>query len=148
MAKTAQTGGVDQAWVPLDEIAPVMARAAVAAEDAEFCNHWGLDVQAARLAAILPDPKNRDPANPTDDLRARARSILDGAATIAADGRAVRRRRSPGGSGRCGRRQQAGGDADAHGGETVISDNEPRGTLVEVVLPITGSARETSWHRS
>ncbi|MBP1806434.1 monofunctional biosynthetic peptidoglycan transglycosylase [Rubellimicrobium aerolatum] len=173
-------GGVDHAWVPLEDIAPVMARAAVAAEDANFCAHWGLDlqairlaaaeggargastisqqvvknvylwqgrswarkaieaaltpvveafwskrrilevylnvaefgegvfgveaaahhwfgvpaaglsdVQAARLAAILPDPKHRDPADPTEALRARARSILDGAATIAADGRAA-----------------------------------------------------------
>jgi monofunctional biosynthetic peptidoglycan transglycosylase len=173
-------GGVEQAWVPLEEIAPVMARAAVAAEDAGFCTHWGLDlgairaamadgsgrggstisqqvvknvflwqgrswarkaleaaltpvveavwskrrivevylniaefgegvfgieaaarhhfgvsaadlseVQAARLAAILPAPKSRDPANPSDELRARAAGILDGAATIAADGRAA-----------------------------------------------------------
>ncbi|WP_425471741.1 monofunctional biosynthetic peptidoglycan transglycosylase [Rubellimicrobium rubrum] len=180
LSEGRRLGGVDQAWVPLDEIAPIMARAAVAAEDAEFCAHWGLDlhairlaaaegggrgastisqqvaknvflwqgrswarkaleagvtpvmealwskrrilevylnvaefgegvfgveaaaqrhfgvgaselseVQAARLAAILPDPKHRDPANPSDDLRARARSILDGAATIEADGRAA-----------------------------------------------------------
>ncbi|TNC72459.1 monofunctional biosynthetic peptidoglycan transglycosylase [Rubellimicrobium roseum] len=179
LSEGRRLGGVDQAWVPLEDIAPVMARAAVAAEDAEFCNHWGLDldairqaaeegsargastisqqvvknvflwqgrswtrkaveaaltpvmeafwskrrilevylnvaefgegvfgveaaahhwfgvraselteVQAARLAAILPDPKHRDPADPTDSLRARARGILDGAATIAADGRA------------------------------------------------------------
>jgi len=47
------------------------------------------DVQAARLAAILPDPKHRDPANPSDALRARAGGILDGAATIRADGRAA-----------------------------------------------------------
>lgn len=173
-------GVVEQEWVPLDEVASVMARAAVAAEDAGFCAHWGLDVaairaalaqggdrgastisqqvvknvflwqgrswtrkaieagitpimeaflskrrilevylnvaefgegtfgveaaarhwfgvsaadltdvQAARLAAILPSPKTRDPANPTDALRSRARSILDGAATIEADGRAA-----------------------------------------------------------
>ena len=180
LGEARRLGHVEQAWVPMDGIAPVMARAAVAAEDAEFCNHWGLDlrairlamaeggdrgastisqqvaknvflwqgrswtrkaleagltplleafwtkrrilevylnvaefgegvfgveaaarrwfgvpasdlteVQAARLAAILPSPKTRDPANPTDELRARARSILDGAATIAADGRAA-----------------------------------------------------------
>ncbi len=172
-------GGVVQDWVPLDEVAPVMARTVVAAEDANFCLHWGFDVdairatldagrrggastisqqvvknvylwhgrswprkvleamitplveliwpkrrilevylnvaefgegvfgieaaaqhwfgvraadlsgaQAARLAAILPDPKNRSPANPSDFLRRRAAAILDGAATIAADGRA------------------------------------------------------------
>lgn len=43
-------GGVDQEWVPLEEVAPVMARAVVAAEDANFCLHWGLDVAAIRDA--------------------------------------------------------------------------------------------------
>lgn len=43
-------GGVDHEWVPMSVIAPVMARSAVAAEDANFCNHWGLDVAAIRLA--------------------------------------------------------------------------------------------------
>ncbi|MFD0980565.1 monofunctional biosynthetic peptidoglycan transglycosylase [Tropicimonas aquimaris] len=44
--------------------------------------------QAARIAAVLPDPKRRDAANPTPWLRSRASSIADGAATIAVDGRA------------------------------------------------------------
>lgn len=179
-AEERRLGYVDQTWVPLSDIAPIMARTVVAAEDAGFCGHWGLDVgairaamadggtrggstisqqvvknvylwqgrswfrksieagltplveafwtkarilevylnvaefgegvfgveaaarhhfgvaavdlsdiQAARLAAILPDPKDRDPANPSDALRARADSILDGAATIEADGRAA-----------------------------------------------------------
>jgi monofunctional biosynthetic peptidoglycan transglycosylase len=58
-------------------------------------HHFGVsaaeltNVQAARLAAILPAPKARDPAHPTEQLRARAVQILDGAATIAADGRAA-----------------------------------------------------------
>ena len=43
-------GGAEQTWVPMDDIAPVMARAAVAAEDANFCLHWGLDVTAIRRA--------------------------------------------------------------------------------------------------
>ncbi|MEW9920080.1 monofunctional biosynthetic peptidoglycan transglycosylase [Marimonas sp. MJW-29] len=43
-------GGVAQTWVPLEEIAPAMARSAVAAEDANFCNHWGFDMAAIRLA--------------------------------------------------------------------------------------------------
>ena len=162
----------------MDEIAPVMARSAVAAEDANFCLHWGLDVnaiqdavergrggastisqqvvknvflwhgrswlrkaiealwtpmteavwskrriveiylnvaefdegvfgvqaaarhyfgvdavalsptQAARLAAILPSPKNRSASNPSTFTRNRAAAIMSGAATIAADGRA------------------------------------------------------------
>lgn len=41
---------VDQTWTPMSEIAPVMARSAVAAEDANFCRHWGFDMQAIRQA--------------------------------------------------------------------------------------------------
>jgi len=44
--------------------------------------------QAARLAAVLPAPKSRNAANPSDFLRRRTASIMDGAATIAQDGRA------------------------------------------------------------
>ncbi|APX13235.1 monofunctional biosynthetic peptidoglycan transglycosylase [Tateyamaria omphalii] len=179
MQESRRLGGVDHEWVPMEEIAPVMARAAVAAEDANFCNHWGLDVvairraidegsrrgastisqqvvknvflwhgrswvrkvmeagmtplmealwskrrilevylnvaefdegvfgveaaarhyfgvgpedlsgtQAARLAAILPNPKDRSASNPSTFVRKRAAGILDGAATIRADGRA------------------------------------------------------------
>ena len=162
----------------MEDIAPVMARSAVAAEDANFCLHWGLDVkairaavdrgrggastisqqviknvylwhgrswsrkaaealwtplaeavwtkrrilelylnvaefdegvfgvqaaarhyfgvdaadlsalQAARLAAILPAPKNRSAANPSQFTRNRTRQIIAGAETIRADGRA------------------------------------------------------------
>ncbi|AXI49047.1 monofunctional biosynthetic peptidoglycan transglycosylase [Sulfitobacter sp. SK012] len=43
-------GSVEQAWIPMDDIAPVMARSIVAAEDANFCEHWGFDVKAIRLA--------------------------------------------------------------------------------------------------
>ncbi|SHF09871.1 monofunctional biosynthetic peptidoglycan transglycosylase [Loktanella atrilutea] len=179
LAEGHRRGGVTQDWVPMARIAPVMARSVVAAEDANFCLHWGLDigairaalaaggdrgastisqqvvknvylwqgrnwvrkaveavwtplvellwnkrrilevylnvaefgsgifgvqaaaqhyfgvdaeslsaVQAARLAMVLPDPKARDAADPTSSQRRRAASILDGAATIAADGRA------------------------------------------------------------
>ena len=180
LSETVRLGGIDKDWVDIEEIAPVMARAVVAAEDANFCNHWGFDmtairaavaeggnrgastlsqqvtknvflwhgrswlrkameaaltpavelvwskrrilevylnvaefgegvfgvqaaaqhyfgvdardltgVQAARLAAVLPDPKGRNAAKPTDFLRKRARSILSGAETIAADGRSA-----------------------------------------------------------
>lgn len=34
----------------LEEIAPVAGRSAVAAEDANFCNHWGFDMTAIREA--------------------------------------------------------------------------------------------------
>lgn len=173
-----RVGSVKYDWVPMEQIAPVMARSAVAAEDANFCLHWGLDVnairgavesgrggastisqqvvknvflwhgrswarkalealwtplteaawskrrilelylnvaefdegvfgvqaaarhyfgvdaanlsplQAARLAAILPSPKNRSASNPSQFTRNRTGQIMSGAATIAADGRA------------------------------------------------------------
>ena len=173
-------GGIERHWVAWDDIAPVMARSVVAAEDANFCLHWGFDIaaireaveaggnrgastlsqqvtknvflwhgrnyvrkaaeavltpavelvwskrrilevylnvaefdegvfgvqaaaqhhfgvdaadlsptQAARLAAVLPDPKGRSAANPSDFVRKRTRAILSGADTIAADGRAA-----------------------------------------------------------
>lgn len=179
-AEGRRVGGIDYVFVPLDRIAPVMARSAVAAEDANFCLHWGLDVdairdrierggtggastisqqvvknaflwhgrswvrkaleavwtplteavwskrrilelylniaefdegvfgvqaasrhyfgvdadqlsavQAARLAAILPAPKTRSASDPSQAVRRRASAILDGAATIQADGRAA-----------------------------------------------------------
>ncbi|EAQ03955.1 Peptidoglycan transglycosylase [Pseudooceanicola batsensis HTCC2597] len=173
-------GSIDHQWVGFDEIAPVMARSAVAAEDANFCTHWGFDMaairnaidaggnrgastitqqviknvflwhgrswlrkaleaamtpvvelvwskrrilevylnmaefdegvfgvdaaahhyfgigpgelnatQAARLAAVLPSPKQRSASKPTDFVRKRAASVMDGAATIRRDGRAA-----------------------------------------------------------
>lgn len=35
-------------WTPLDAVAPVMARSVVAAEDANFCTHWGFDMNEIR----------------------------------------------------------------------------------------------------
>ena len=45
-------------------------------------------MQAARLAAILPNPKERSASKPSSFVRRRAASIIDGAATIRKDGRA------------------------------------------------------------
>jgi monofunctional biosynthetic peptidoglycan transglycosylase len=175
-----QGESVEQVWLPLDEMGMLIARSVVAAEDANFCLHWGLDVgairaaldaggnrgastisqqvvknvylwhgrswprkvaealwtpltealwskarileiylnvaevgpgvfgveaaaqryfgvaaedltpnQAARIAVVFPSPKTRDPAALSAALRQRANSIEDGAATIAADGRAA-----------------------------------------------------------
>lgn len=172
-------------WTPASQIAPVMLRTVVAAEDANFCRHWGFDMieirkviasgsdrgastltqqatknvflwqrrswlrkgleavltpvvealwskqrileiylnvaefgpgifgvkqaaefwfdttpdrltpaQAARLAAILPAPKKRDPRGKA--VAARAAAIADGAATIARDGRAACFQSQPG----------------------------------------------------
>jgi monofunctional biosynthetic peptidoglycan transglycosylase len=180
VAESRRHGGVERNWVPMEQIAPVMARSVVAAEDANYCLHWGFDmaaireaidaggargastlsqqvvknvylwhgrswvrkaleagltplvelvwtkrrilevylnvaefdtgvfgveaaarhhfgvsaaeltpVQAARLAAVLPDPKGRSASDPSRFVRNRAASIADGAETIRADGRAA-----------------------------------------------------------
>jgi len=174
--------GIRQDWRPIEEVSADVARAVVAAEDANFCQHWGFDlgairaavtsgsgrlrgastlsqqvaknvflwpgrnwvrkaleaeitmmielfwskrriievylnvaefdegvfgvqaagrhyfgvdaaqlslVQAARLAAILPNPKNRSAKNPSPQSRRRAAGIADGAETIRLDGRAA-----------------------------------------------------------
>lgn len=41
---------IQRQWVPMEKIAPVMARSVVAAEDANFCLHWGVDMTALREA--------------------------------------------------------------------------------------------------
>jgi len=180
MQERQRLGAIEREWVPMERISPHMARSAVAAEDANFCLHWGFDMaelrraidaggtrgastisqqtvknvflwhgrswsrkaaealitpvmeatwskrrilevylnvaefdagvfgveaaarhyfgttaerlsaqQSARLAAILPDPKGRDAARPSAFVQRRAAAIMDGAATIARDGRAA-----------------------------------------------------------
>ena len=48
--ESRRLGGVAQDWVAAEDMAPVMLRAAVAAEDANFCRHWGFDMNAIRDA--------------------------------------------------------------------------------------------------
>ena len=180
LSESWRLGGIQKDWTQWDEIAPVMGRSVVAAEDANFCLHWGFDMaairlavaeggsrgastlsqqvvknvflwqgrswlrkameaamtplvelvwskqrilevylnvaefgegvfgvqaaaqhffgvdaadltptQAARLAAVLPDPKDRNPADPSSSLRKRSSQVKAGAETIAADGRSA-----------------------------------------------------------
>ncbi|SHH48125.1 monofunctional biosynthetic peptidoglycan transglycosylase [Cognatishimia maritima] len=49
-SERSRLGEVNHFWVPMDDIAPVVARSVVAAEDANFCRHWGFDVNAIRAA--------------------------------------------------------------------------------------------------
>ena len=42
--------GVDQRWVALDQVSPELLRAVIAAEDAHFFTHWGVDMDALRKA--------------------------------------------------------------------------------------------------
>ncbi|GGE52469.1 monofunctional biosynthetic peptidoglycan transglycosylase [Actibacterium pelagium] len=50
-------GGVKRTWVDIEDVAPEAIRAIVAAEDANFCTHWGFDMAAIRDA--LEDGANR-----------------------------------------------------------------------------------------
>ena len=58
-------------------------------------HYWGKDARdltptdAARLAAVLPNPKEYNAGKPGPYVRTRARQILSGADTIKADGRAA-----------------------------------------------------------
>ena len=58
-------------------------------------HYFGVDaqdlsaLQAARLAAVLPNPKERSASKPTAYIRKRTAAIISGAETIAVDGRAA-----------------------------------------------------------
>lgn len=45
---TRQYPGTPREWTPITDIAPVMVRSVVAAEDANFCAHWGFDMTEIR----------------------------------------------------------------------------------------------------
>ena len=49
-AERLRLGELRQEWVAIEEINPHLRRAAIAAEDANFCLHWGFDVDALRSA--------------------------------------------------------------------------------------------------
>ena len=48
LSESRRLGQVDRAWVDIEDVAPVLPRALVAAEDANFCLHHGFDVAAIR----------------------------------------------------------------------------------------------------
>jgi monofunctional glycosyltransferase len=50
LTERARLGVLSHDWVPMDRIAPVMQRSVVAAEDANYCLHWGFDMAAIRAA--------------------------------------------------------------------------------------------------
>lgn len=51
LTEKRRLGSISHSWVPMEEISPELARAVVAAEDANFCLHWGFDMAAIRDAA-------------------------------------------------------------------------------------------------
>jgi monofunctional biosynthetic peptidoglycan transglycosylase len=48
LIRLAQGYGLDYRWVGLEQMSPSLAKAAVAAEDNLFCEHWGFDTGALR----------------------------------------------------------------------------------------------------
>ena len=50
VAERARLGEVSRVWTPLSSFSPHVARAVVAAEDANFCSHFGFDFDAIRSA--------------------------------------------------------------------------------------------------
>jgi monofunctional biosynthetic peptidoglycan transglycosylase len=50
LERMAQGYGVDHRWQPISRISPAMTRAAIAAEDARFCEHGGFDLRAIEKA--------------------------------------------------------------------------------------------------
>ena len=50
MQERARLGEIQYQWVDIEQVAPILRRAVVAAEDANFCTHWGLDSVAVRQA--------------------------------------------------------------------------------------------------
>ena len=45
-----RVGTTKKVWVQIEDIAPIMARSVVAAEDSNYCLHWGFDMAAIRGA--------------------------------------------------------------------------------------------------
>lgn len=50
LANAMDGRGITKDWMSLDTMSPNMARAAIAAEDGNFCNHFGFDFKAMQKA--------------------------------------------------------------------------------------------------
>lgn len=61
LIRWVQGHGIDYRWVPLERMAPALARSAIAAEDNLFCRHWGFDLVALRqqISAALAGERAR-----------------------------------------------------------------------------------------
>ncbi|PJN96740.1 monofunctional biosynthetic peptidoglycan transglycosylase [Amaricoccus sp. HAR-UPW-R2A-40] len=53
-----RVGELRKDWVPIEEMSVYLPLSAVAAEDANFCNHWGFDLDGIR-AALADDERLR-----------------------------------------------------------------------------------------
>ena len=50
MQERARLGEIQYQWIDIEEVSPMLRRSVVAAEDANFCTHWGIDSAAVRQA--------------------------------------------------------------------------------------------------
>ena len=50
--RTIEGRGFQRDWVPMEQISPNLVRAVIAAEDARFCEHMGIDVEAIHKAMV------------------------------------------------------------------------------------------------
>jgi monofunctional biosynthetic peptidoglycan transglycosylase len=50
IAERLRLGGIEREWVALPAMSPNLPLSAAAAEDANFCLHWGFDVEGIRAA--------------------------------------------------------------------------------------------------
>jgi monofunctional biosynthetic peptidoglycan transglycosylase len=58
IAERLRLGGIERDWVALSEMSPNLPLSAAAAEDANFCRHWGFDLEGIR-AAMADDERVR-----------------------------------------------------------------------------------------
>ncbi len=58
VSERMRLGEIERDWTPIEEFSPVMARSVVAAEDANFCTHFGFDIEGIK-AALADDGRVR-----------------------------------------------------------------------------------------
>lgn len=58
VSERMRLGEIERDWTPLEDFSPVMARSVVAAEDANFCLHFGFDIEGIK-AALADDDRVR-----------------------------------------------------------------------------------------
>ncbi len=55
IAERIRLGGIERTWVPLSRMSDDLPLSAAAAEDANFCGHWGFDIDGIRAAIADSD---------------------------------------------------------------------------------------------
>ena len=50
LSEKSRLGSVHSEWMPIEEISDTLKLTVVAAEDVNFCQHWGFDMSAIRAA--------------------------------------------------------------------------------------------------